>query len=62
MAVSAGLKAGELRILGSLKYVRLDTGDRVIVAIPPSSHHDPVLEVYGTSRAENEDDINIYRD
>ena len=61
MVTSACLKVGELRILGAGEGVHLDSGDsrsRVI----SSSHHDPVLEVYGTSIAENEDDINIYRD
>ena len=59
MATSACLKAGEL-LLGAREGVDLDSAD--ITAA--SSHHDPVLELYGTSQAGNEDDIsiNIYSD
>ena len=59
MARSGCLKAGEL-LLGAGEGVHLDMA-RVT---PPSSHHDPVLELYGTSPAENEDDnsMNIYSD
>ena len=64
--VSAGvsrsccLKAGE-QLLGTRDVVHLDT----VRKVPnPSSHHDPVLEFYGTSTAEYEDDnkVNIYSD
>ena len=67
--VSAGVgtsgcpQAGEL-LLGAGDSIHLDSGDSVIAraALPPSSHHDPVLEVNGTGIAGNEDDnnINIY--
>ena len=64
VVVSACLKAGELRILGSREGVHLDNGKTVIIAIRASSHHDPVLKFYGTSMPENEDGnknkINIY--
>ena len=57
--VSGCLKAGEL-LLGSRDGVHLDiAGNSRRVTSHPSSHHDPVLELYGTSRAENEDDNNI---
>ena len=61
MASSAFLKAGEL-LLGSRDGVHLDSGERRDRIA--SSHHDPVLELYGTRRAGNEDDnsINIYSD
>ena len=61
--VSAGvprsgcLKVGEL-LLGSRDGVLLDSGDGSVSVA--SSHHDPVLELYGTSPAENEDDISIH--
>ena len=60
VAISACLKAGELRILGAGEGVHLDTALFTI----PSSHHDPVLEFNGTGLAENEDDniTNIYSD
>ena len=56
VAVSACLKVGEL-FLGAGDGVHLDTGPAMTTAA--SSHHDPVLELYGTSPAENEDDNNI---
>ena len=60
VARSACLKVGEL-LLGSLEGVHLDTSP---VTTAASSHHNPVLEFYGTSKAANEDDnnINIYSD
>ena len=65
--VSAGVfrsrfpQTGEL-LLGTRDGVHLDSIASTI--IPASSHHDPVLEFYGTSTAEYEDDnnINIYSD
>ena len=59
VAPSACPQAGEL-LLGAGEGVHLDTAP-VLIA---SSHHDPVLELYGTSPAENEDDnsINIHSD
>ena len=59
VAISGSLKAGEL-LLGAREGVHLDHG----LGVGPSSHHDPVLEFYGTSRAGNEYDnkINIYSD
>ena len=59
MGISACLKVGEL-LLGAGEGVHLDSGD--ITAA--SSHHDPVLELYGTCSAGNEDDnnTNIYSD
>ena len=61
MVQSGCLKAGEL-LLGAGEGVHLDSGDSSVSVA--SSHHDPVLELYGTSQAENEDDnnINIYSD
>ena len=60
VAISGCLKAGEL-LLGAGEGVLLDSGDSFIIWIAslPSSHHDPVLELYGTSPAGNEDDNNI---
>ena len=66
--VSAGVfrsrfpQTGEL-LLGTRDGVHLDSADSVI-RDPASSHHDPVLELCGTSTAEYEDDnnINIYSD
>ena len=53
--ISGCLKAREL-LLGTRGGVHLDSGDRRVRAYTlPSSHHDPVLEFNGTSRAENED-------
>ena len=59
MAVSGCPQAGEL-LLGSREGVLLDSGH----GVQPSSHHDPVLEFYGTSKPGNEYDnkINIYSD
>ena len=56
MATSACLKVGEL-LLGAGEGVHLDSGDSSVSVA--SSHHDPVLELYGTSIAGNEDDNNI---
>ena len=50
-------QTGEL-LLGTRDGVHLDSADSVI-RDPASSHHDPVLELYGTSTAENEDGNNI---
>ena len=63
MARSGCHKVGEL-LLGTREGVHLDSAESVIVVILPSSHHDPVLELYGTSIAGNEDDnsIDIYSD
>ena len=57
VARSGCLKVGEL-LLGAGEGVHLDSAN--ITTIPASSHHDPVLELYGTSPAENEDDISIH--
>ena len=59
VARSRCLKAWEL-LLGTLAGVHLDSGDRTIA----SSHYDPILEVDGTSRSENEhyNSINIFID
>ena len=59
VVISGCLKVGEL-LLGSREGVHLDSG----WGVHPSSHHDPVLEVNGTSTAGNEDDnsMNIYID
>ena len=63
MMISGCLKAGELRILGTREGVLLNSGDSfIIIIIPASSDHDPVLKFYGTSIAENEDDNNINMD
>ena len=61
VARSGCLKVGE-PLLSAGEGIDLDTAP-VLIALP-SSHHDPVLEVYGTSPAGNEDDnsINIYSD
>ena len=56
VAVSGCLKVGEL-LLGTREGVLLDSGDSSVSVA--SSHHDPVLELYGTSQAGNEDDISI---
>ena len=54
VAISGCLKVGEL-LLGAREGVLLDSGDSREV-IPASSHHDPVLEFYGTSPAGNKDE------
>ena len=56
VVISGCLKVGEL-LLGAGEGVHLDSGDGSVSVA--SSHHDPVLELYGTSKAENEDDNNI---
>ena len=62
MMISGCLKAGELRILGTREGVLLNSGDSfIIIIIPASSDHDPVLKFYGTSIAENENDNNQYK-
>ena len=53
VVLSVCLKVGE-PLLGAGDVVHLDT---VRIASTPSGHHDPVLEFYGTSTAEKEDDI-----
>ena len=53
------MKVGKL-LLGAREGVHLNTGQRRVRIVIPSSHHDPVLELYGTSPAENEDDISIH--
>ena len=60
--VSAGVVTSGCRHVGELlqgarEGVHLDSGDSS--ASVASSHHDPVLELYGTSPAGNEDDVNI---
>ena len=51
MPISGCLKAGE-PLLGAREGVHLDSGEGISrVHIIPSSHHDPVLEFYGTTRA-----------
>ena len=60
--VTSGCRhVGEL-LLGAGEGVHLDSGERTQES--SSSHHNPVLELYGTSQAGNEDDnsINIYSD
>ena len=59
VVISGCLKVGEL-LLGAGEGVHLDTAPVLIAEA--SSHHDPVLEVYGTSTAENEDGNNINDD
>ena len=61
VVISGCLKVGEL-LLGAGEGVHLDTAPVLIAEA--SSHHDPVLEVYCTCFAGNEDDnsINIYSD
>ena len=61
VAISGCLKVGEL-LLGAGEGVLLDSGDSSVSVA--SSHHNPVLELYGTSPAGNEDDnsMNIYSD
>ena len=58
VVISACLKAGEL-LLGSREGVHLDSGEARIAIAIPSSHHNPVLEFYGTGLAGNEDGNNI---
>ena len=62
VGISWCLKAGEL-LLGTREGVHLDSCERRVRIVTPSSHHDPALEFNGTCRAGNEDDIiNIYSD
>ena len=51
MPISGCLKAGE-PLLGTREGVHLDSGNSVR-RDDASSHHDPVLEFYGTSLPEN---------
>ena len=55
VVISACLKVGELRILGTGEGVHLDSGP----GVPPPSHHDPVLKFNGTGMPVNENVINI---
>ena len=54
--ISVCLKAGELFLLGSRDVVHMDIPPGTSHS-PPSSHHDPLLELDGTSIAGNVDYI-----